>query len=227
ASKIAMEHMTPVILLTDGYLGNGSQLFRIPKVAELPEIKPPIAKPNDPDFKPYRRNPETLARQWALPGTEGLRHRVGGLEKEDIYGNVSTDPLNHQKMVDLREAKVQKIAEFIPEQEITGAKEGDVLVVSWGGTFGPVSEAVEALQKGGKSISHAHFNYIMPLPRNTASVLNGFKKVIVCELNSGQFVNYLKMTHPGHNYRKYNKVQGLPFTVTELVNVFNATLEEK
>ncbi|MEA5110295.1 2-oxoglutarate oxidoreductase subunit KorA [bioreactor metagenome] len=227
ASKIAMEHMTPVILLTDGYLGNGSQLFRIPKVAELPDIKPPIAQPNDPDFKPYRRNPETLARKWALPGTEGLRHRVGGLEKEDIFGNVSTDPLNHQKMVDLREAKVQKVAEFIPEQEIAGAKEGDVLVVSWGGTFGPVSEAVEALQKEGKSISHAHFNYIMPLPKNTANVLNGFKKVIVCELNSGQFVNYLKMTHPGHNYLKYNKVQGLPFTVTELVNVFNATLEDK
>jgi 2-oxoglutarate ferredoxin oxidoreductase subunit alpha len=227
ASKIAMGHMTPVILLTDGYLGNGSQLFRIPKVAELPDIIPPIAKPNDPDFKPYRRNPETLARQWALPGTEGLRHRVGGLEKEDIFGNVSTDPLNHQKMVDLREAKVQKVAEFIPEQEIAGAKEGEVLVVSWGGTYGPVSEAVEVLQKEGKSISHAHFNYIMPLPKNTANVLNGFKKVIVCELNSGQFVNYLKMTHPGHNYLKYNKVQGLPFTVTELVNVFNATLEEK
>ncbi len=227
AGKIAMEHMTPVILLTDGYLGNGSQLLRIPKVADLPSIHPPIAEANDPDYKPYRRNPETLARKWALPGTEGLRHRVGGLEKEDIYGNVSTDPINHQKMVDLREAKVQKVAEFIPEQEIVGEKEGELLVVSWGGTHGAVSEAVEELQKAGKSVSHAHFHYIMPLPKNTADILGRYKKILVCELNSGQFVNYLRMNHPQYKYLKYNKVQGLPFTVSELVNTINATLEEK
>ncbi|MCD6659991.1 MAG: 2-oxoacid:acceptor oxidoreductase subunit alpha [Lentimicrobium sp.] len=227
AGKIAMEHMTPVILLTDGYLGNGSQLLRIPKVADLPSIHPPIAEANDPDYKPYRRNPETLARKWALPGTEGLRHRVGGLEKEDIYGNVSTDPINHQKMVDLREAKVQKVAEFIPEQEIVGEKEGELLVVSWGGTHGAVSEAVEELQKAGKSVSHAHFHYIMPLPKNTADLLGRYKKILVCELNSGQFVNYLRMNHPQYKYLKYNKVQGLPFTVSELVNAINATLEEK
>lgn len=227
AGKIAMEHMTPVILLTDGYLGNGSELFRIPKVADLPSIHPPIAEANDPDYKPYRRNPETLARKWALPGTEGLRHRVGGLEKEDIYGNVSTDPMNHQKMVDLREAKVQKVAEFIPEQEIVGEKEGELLVVSWGGTRGAVLEAVEELQKAGKSVSHAHFHYIKPLPKNTADILGRFKKILVCELNNGQFVNYLRMNHPQYKYQKYNKVQGLPFTVSELVNAFNATLEEK
>lgn len=227
ASKIALEHMTPVILLTDGYLGNGSQLFRIPKVADLPSITAPIAKANDPDYKPYKRNPETLVRQWAIPGTEGLRHRIGGLEKEDVYGNVSTDPLNHQKMVDLREAKVQKVADYIPEQEIIGEKEGELLIVSWGGTLGAVQEAVEEVQKQGKSISHAHFNYIMPLPKNTAELLKGFKKILVCELNSGQFVNYLRMTHPGHNYLKYNKVQGLPFTVSELAQTFNQTLEEK
>ncbi|MBW6492577.1 MAG: 2-oxoacid:acceptor oxidoreductase subunit alpha [Lentimicrobium sp.] len=227
ASKIAMEHMTPVILLTDGYLGNGSQLFRIPKVADLPDINPPVAEPNDPDFKPYKRNPETLARKWALPGTEGLRHRIGGLEKEDIYGNVSSDPLNHEKMTLLRNEKVQRIANYIPEQEITGEKEGDVLVVSWGGTFGAVEEAAELLQKEGKKVSHAHFHYIMPLPKNTENVLKGFKKILVCELNSGQFVNYLKMTQYGHNYSQYNKVQGLPFTVTELVQAINKTLEEK
>jgi len=227
AAKIAMEHMTPVILLTDGYLGNGSQLFRIPKVADLPSIKPPMAEANDPDYKPYRRDPETLVRKWAIPGTEGLRHRVGGLEKEDVYGNVSTDPLNHQKMIDLREAKVQKVADFIPEQEIMGEKEGDLLVVSWGGTLGPVGEAVEELQKQGRSVSHAHFNYIMPLPKNTAEVLQGFKKILVCELNSGQFVNYLRMTHPEKKYLKYNKVQGLPFTVSELSRAINQTLEEK
>ncbi|PKO95227.1 MAG: hypothetical protein CVU14_11960 [Bacteroidetes bacterium HGW-Bacteroidetes-9] len=227
ASKIAVEHMTPVILLTDGYLGNGSQLFRIPKVADLPSITAPIAKANDPDYKPYKRDPETLVRQWAIPGTEGLRHRIGGLEKEDVYGNVSTDPLNHQKMVDLREAKVQKVADYIPEQEIVGEKEGELLIISWGGTLGAVQEAVEEVQKQGKSISHAHFNYIMPLPKNTAELLKGFKKILVCELNSGQFVNYLRMTHPGHNYLKYNKVQGLPFTVSELAQTFNQTLEEK
>ncbi len=227
AAKIAMEHMTPVILLTDGYLGNGSQLFRIPKTADLPPINPPIAEANDPDYKPYRRNPETLARKWAVPGTEGLRHRIGGLEKEDVFGNVSTDPFNHQKMIDLRDAKVQKVADYIPEQEISGDKEGELLVVSWGGTHGAVLEAVEDLRKEGKSVSHAHFSYIMPLPKNTAEVFKGFKKILVCELNSGQFVNYLKMTQYGHNYRQFNKVQGLPFTVTELIRVINETLEEK
>jgi 2-oxoglutarate/2-oxoacid ferredoxin oxidoreductase subunit alpha len=227
ASKIAMEHMTPVILLTDGYLGNGSQLFRIPKVADMPDINPPIAEPNDPDYKPYKRNPETLARKWALPGTEGLRHRIGGLEKEDVYGNVSTDPINHEKMTHLRNEKVQRIANYIPEQEIAGEKEGDVLVVSWGGTYGAVIEAVEQLQKEGKKVSHAHFHYIMPLPKNTSDVLKGFKKILVCELNAGQFVNYLKMTQYGPVYTQYNKVQGLPFTVTELVVAINKTLEEK
>lgn len=227
AAKVSMEHMTPVILLTDGYLGNGSQLFRIPKVAELPDINPPIAQPNDPDYLPYRRDPETLVRKWALPGTEGLRHRIGGLEKEDGKGTVSTDPLNHQKMVDYRSAKVQKVADYLPLQEVMGAKEGDVLVVSWGGTLGAVQEAVEVMQAEGKKVSHAHFNYIMPLPKNTAEIFAGFKKILVCELNSGQFVNYLKMTQYGHKYYQYNKVQGLPFTVNELTQAITNTLEEK
>jgi len=227
ASKISMEHMTPVILLTDGYLGNGSQLFRIPKVADLPEIHPPIAEANDPDYKPYKRDPQTLARKWAIPGTEGLRHRIGGLEKEDIYGNVSSDPHNHQKMVDLRAAKVQRVADYIPEQEVIGEAEGDLLVVSWGGTLGAVQEAVELVHNEGKKVGHAHFNYIMPLPRNTAEVFKKFKKILVCELNSGQFVNYLKMTQYGHDYRQYNKVQGLPFTVNELTVAIKKELEEK
>jgi 2-oxoglutarate ferredoxin oxidoreductase subunit alpha len=227
AAKLSMEHMTPVILLTDGYLGNGSQLFKIPKMADLPKINPPIAKPNDPDYKPYRRDPETFVRQWAIPGTEGLRHRIGGLEKENIIGTVSTDPQNHQLMVDLREAKVQKVADFIPTQTLTGKKDADILVVSWGGTQGAVLSAVEALQAEGKSIAHAHFNYIMPLPKNTADILSGHKKIIVCELNSGQFVNYLRMKHPENQYRQFNKVQGLPFFVNELTAAFNQILEEK
>ncbi len=227
AAKLSMEHMTPVILLTDGYLGNGSQLLKIPKMADLPKINPPIAKPNEPDYKPYRRDPETLVRKWAIPGTEGLRHRIGGLEKENIIGTVSTDPQNHQLMVDLREAKVQKVADFIPKQTLLGEKDADVLVVSWGGTQGAVLSAVEALQAEGKSIAHTHFNYIMPLPKNTAEILSGHKKIIVCELNSGQFVNYLRMKHPENQYRQFNKVQGLPFFVNELTAAFNQILEEK
>ncbi len=227
AAKIALEHMTPVILLTDGYLGNGSQLFRIPKMKDMPKITPPLAEANDPNYKPYLRDPETFVRKWALPGTDGLRHRIGGLEKENIIGTVSTDPLNHQLMVDLREKKVQKVADFIPEQTIMGEDNGDLLVVSWGGTEGAVLSAVEALQKEGKKVSHAHFSYIMPLPKNTAEVLKGYKNILVCELNSGQFVNYLRMTHPEQQYKQFNKVQGLPFVVSELIVKLNEILEEK
>jgi len=227
AAKLSLEHMTPCILLTDGYLGFGSALFRIPKMADLPAIHPPLAEANDPDYKPYRRDPETLVRQWAIPGTEGLRHRIGGLEKEDINGTVSTDPVNHQKMVDYRAAKVEKVADFIPEQTIDGAATGDLLVVSWGGTYGSVHSAVKQMQDAGKSVSHAHFHYIMPLPKNTESILKGFKKIVVCELNSGQFVNYLKMKFPMPNFHQFNKVQGLPFMINELTEKFNQLLEEK
>ena len=226
AAKIAMEHMTPVVLLTDGNLGNGSQLFKIPKISDLPEINPPLAEANTP-YKPYERNPETLARKWALPGTEGLRHRVGGLEKENIHGNVSTDPLNHELMVKLRQEKVDKVAEFIPEQTITGDPTGDLLVVSWGSTGGSMLTAVQEMREAGVKISHAHFHYIMPLPKNTAEIFKGFKKIIVCEQNMGQFVGYLRMQHPDFSYQQFNKVQGLPFMVHELKEKFTQILEEK
>jgi 2-oxoglutarate/2-oxoacid ferredoxin oxidoreductase subunit alpha len=224
AAKIAMEHMTPVILLSDGYIGNGSQLFKIPRVADLPDINPPIAQPNDPDYQPFRRDPETLVRKWALPGTEGLRHRVGGLEKENIMGTVTTDPQNHQLMVDLREAKIQKVADFIPELSLIGDQTGELLVVSWGGTMGAMTNAIETMQDLGIKISLAHFKHIMPLPKNTADIFKGFKKILVCELNSGQFVNYLRMTFPGFTYHQFNKVQGLPFMVSELIVKFNQIL---
>ncbi|NLI23234.1 MAG: 2-oxoacid:acceptor oxidoreductase subunit alpha [Bacteroidales bacterium] len=226
ASKIALEHMTPVVLLSDGGIGNGSQLFRIPDIKSLPSINPPIAKPNDPDFKPYKRDPETLVRKWALPGTEGLRHRVGGLEKENITGIVTTDPLNHELMVQLREQKVEKVADFIAPQEIIGNPTGDLLVVSWGGTLGSTQAAVEEMQEEGYSVSLAHFRHILPLPRNTREVLSGFKKIVVCELNRGQFVNYLRMKHPEFSYLQYNKVQALPFTIEELKNAFEKILKE-
>ena len=225
AARIAMEHMTPVILLTDGSLGNGSQLFRIPKMADLPAIHPPLAQANDPDYKPYRRNEKTLARYWAVPGTEGLRHRIGGLEKEDGIGNVSTDALNHEKMVRLRREKVERVALDIPEQTLFGDKNADLLVVSWGGTEGAVRSAVEALQEQGASIAHAHFNYVMPLPRNTEEILSGHKKIVVCELNEGQFVNYLRGKFAHLPMQTYNKVQGLPFTVHELVECFKNLLK--
>lgn len=227
AARIALEHMTPVILLSDGSLGNGSQLFRIPKMADMPEINPPIALPNDPDYKPYRRNPETMARYWALPGTEGLRHRIGGLEKEDGIGNVSTDSANHQKMVDNRKEKVERVANGIPKQTVLGANDADLLVVSWGGTEGSVRTAVEALIDKGYSIAHTNFNYIMPLPLNAEEILLGkHKKVVVCELNDGQFVNYLRGKFAHIPMLQYNKVQGLPFTVHELVDCFKNILEK-
>lgn len=220
-AKLSLEHMTPAILMTDGYIGQGTELFRIPKVADMPSITPPLAKAKDPNYKPYRRDEKTLVRQWALPGTEGLEHRVGGLEKTDIFGAVSTDPINHDKMVSNRNEKVQRVADYIPEQDIIGEDSGDVLVVSWGGTRGQVYDAVKNLQKQGKKISLAHFKYIMPLPKNTADIFAKFKKIVVCELNDGQFANYLRIVHPQFNYIKYNKIKGIPFTTTELINTFN------
>ncbi len=226
AAKIAVEHMTPVILLTDGYLANGSELWHIPDINDLPDIEVPAVKDNDPNFYPYLRRPDKLARYWAIPGQEGLRHRIGGLEKGDITGEVSHDPLNHQIMVEQRDAKVKKVVEFIPQQEILGAKEADLLVIGWGGTFGPLITAVEEMQEEGKSISLAQFNYIKPLPANTGEVLKGFKKRIVCELNLGQFASYLTMEYPQYEYLRYNKVQGLPFMISELKSKFNQILEE-
>jgi 2-oxoglutarate ferredoxin oxidoreductase subunit alpha len=226
ACKISLEHMVPVILLTDGSIANGSEVFQIPKVADLPDINPPIVKANDPNYAPYRRDPEKLSRYWALPGTEGLRHRLGGLEKEDITGNVSHDPLNHQKMSLLRQEKVNRVANYIPELEVEGDDESEVLVVSWGGTYGVMLTAVEELRKEGKSVSLAHFRNIMPLPKNTKEVLSRYKKIIVCEINLGQFVNYLRMTFPEFKFYQYNKIQGLPFMVNELKDQFNALLNE-
>ena len=227
AAKISVEHMTPVILLTDGYLANGSEVFKIPKVVSLPDINPPIVGANDKDYKPYKRDDEKLSRRWAIPGTEGLRHRIGGLEKADITGNVSHDPENHQKMSIYRAEKVKKVANYIPDQEIFGKKTGDLLVVSWGGTYGVMHEAVQEVQRKNKKVSMAHFNYINPLPKNTEKILSSFNKVIVCENNLGQFVDYLKINFPHIKYYQYNKIQGLPFMITELVDKFNEILDEK
>lgn len=214
AAKIALERMVPVILLTDGFLGNGSKPWKIPKMAELPEIKPRFA--NDATtFKAYKRNQDILSREWAIPGKAGFEHRIGGLEK-NAAGNVSHDPDNHQLNTEIREMKVQKVVDMVPDVEICGNNEGDVLVVSWGGTYGHTVSAVSELRKEGKSVSLAHFNYIKPLPQNTAEVFGKFKKIIVCELNLGQFAGYLRDKVPGFEYHQCNKVKGLPFTVNEV-----------
>jgi 2-oxoglutarate/2-oxoacid ferredoxin oxidoreductase subunit alpha len=227
AGKYSMEHMTPVMLLTDGYLGNGSELFKIPKISGLPSIKPPIVKANNKEYKPYKRNPETLVRGWALPGTEGLRHRIGGLEKENISGSVSTDPQNHELMVKLRQQKVDKVADFFPLQEIEGVKNADLLVVGWGSSYGAIKTAVEGLMKKGKKIAFTNFNYICPLPKNTKKIFFKYKKILVCELNMGQFADYLRMKHPEFIYHQFNKIQGQPFTVMELQEEILKTLRKK
>jgi 2-oxoglutarate ferredoxin oxidoreductase subunit alpha len=226
AAKIAVEHMVPVILLTDGYLANGSELWKIPKMADLPGITPHLVSDNDPNYKPYLRDPETLARNWAVPGQEGLRHRIGGLEKEDVTGTVSHDALNHEKMVRLRQEKVYRVANVIPELEVFGEKTGDLLVLGWGGTYGHLVSAVKDLQTEGEKISLAHFNYIYPLPRNTEEVLKGFKKIVVCELNNGQFIYWLRAMFPQYQYLTYHKVQGLPFLIHELISKFTEILKQ-
>ncbi|WP_321287016.1 2-oxoacid:acceptor oxidoreductase subunit alpha [uncultured Sunxiuqinia sp.] len=224
ACKIALERMVPVILLTDGFLGNGSEPWRVPSMSELPEITPRIAKDSK-EFKPYRRDEDILAREWAFPGMEGFQHRIGGLEK-NIEGAVSHDPENHHKNTEIREAKVQKVADMIPELEVCGDKEGELLVVAWGGTYGHMISAVREMRLEGKKVSLAHFNFIKPLPANTEEVFSKFKKIIVCELNLGQFVSYLRDKLPAFNYHQVNKLKGLPFTVTELKENFEKLLEE-
>lgn len=226
AAKIALEHMTPVILLTDGFIANGSEPWKVPVMSEYPEIKAPIVKEGTKDWQPYARDAEKLARTWAIPGTKGLEHRIGGLEKDELKGSVSHDPMNHQKMVNIREEKVQRVGQFIPELEVEGEDSGKLLVVGWGGTYGHLATTVKQMQDKGHSISLAHFNYIKPLPVNVKEIFKNYDKIVVCENNMGQFADYLRMTNPDFKYLQYNKVQGLPFTTIELENHFEKLLEE-
>lgn len=224
SARIALEHMTPVILLTDGYLANGSEPWKIPDVASLPAIKTRLVSVEAPGFKPYRRDEITLARDWAIPGTRGLEHRIGGLEKQDVSGNVSCEPENHERMVRVRAEKVARIALDIPLQEVFGEPAENLLVVGWGGTYGALRTAVQELIAEGESVSLAHVRYINPLPRNFGNVITSYGQVIVCELNTGQFHRYLLSLFPLSNVRKYNKIQGLPFSVEELKDVFRRIL---
>lgn len=196
-------------------------------MADLPEIK--INHPKSPQngrYYPYMRDPETLVRPWAIPGTPGLEHRIGGLEKQDITGNVSYDPLNHEKMVHLRAEKIARVANYIPEQTIHGSGKASLLVVGWGGTYGALFTAVSELQRNGVDIDYAHFTYINPLPRNTAALLKDYRKILVCELNMGQFATLLRgrTAHPG--IVSHTKVQGQPFLVSELKEAIMQHLKE-
>lgn len=221
AAKIAVEHMTPVILLSEGFLGNGSEPWLIPAMKDYPEIKPPFVRGLLDDgerFKPFERDPETLVRRWALPGQKGFEHRVGGLEKTHA-GVLSTDPQNHELMVSERARKVELISRDLPQLEILhGPAQGKLLVIGWGGTYGHILSAVHEV---GEGVSYAHFDYINPLPSNTEKVFNSFEKVLVCELNSGQFADYLRARFPKVNFIKCNKIQGQPFLVGELVDAIN------
>jgi 2-oxoglutarate ferredoxin oxidoreductase subunit alpha len=218
ASKIALEHLTPVILLTDGYVANGSSAWRIPDLEEYPEIKPPYVSPEMKDgWTPYLRNPETDVRYWAIPGTEGFSHRIGGLEKDYNQSTISTDPDNHQKMVQTRQDKLDKIAKAIPRQEVLGDEDAELLVVGWGGTYGHLSEAVEKVREQGKKVAFTHFRFINPLPENAEEILRKYKKVLVIEQNLGQFAGYLRSKIGGFNPYQFNRVKGQPFVVARLV----------
>lgn len=228
ACKIALEHMTPVILLTDGFIANGSSAWRIPEMEEYPEIRPNYVTADllEDNWKPYKRDPKSHVRYWAIPGTEGFMHRLGGLEKDFSTSAISTNPENHQKMTDTRQNKIDYIANCIPELELSGKNDADLLVIGWGGTYGHLYSAVEELNSEGYKVALAHFNYINPLPRNTAEILKNFGKIVVCELNNGQFHTYLSSKIPGLSASKYNKVQGQPFMVNELKEHFIKLMEE-
>lgn len=228
AGKIAMEHMTPVILLTDGFIANGSQPWRIPQMSDYPAICPPVVEPHPEGeaFMPYARDARHV-RGWAFPGKAGLEHRIGGLEKHCLKGCISYEPANHQEMVRTRAAKVAAVADDLPRQEVMGAAEGDLLVIGWGGTRGNVQSAVEQLQEEGKRISLCHFNYIHPLPHGVCEILGGFRRIVVCELNEGQLASYLRQQFQEFRFGQYNKCEGLPFTVVELKEEFNRILNEK
>jgi len=214
AARIALKYMTPVILLTDGYLAQGAEPWRVPSLDELPKLNVDFATdPND--FNPYRRNPETLARNWAIPGMKGMEHRIGGLEKQDVTGNVSHDPENHQKMVELRQKKIDNITNDIPLAKVEGHQSGNLLVIGWGSTYGAIKTAFDDLQKDGFSVSYLHLRYLNPLPANLGEILHQFDKILVPEMNMGQLKMLLQAKYllP---ILGFNKIQGQPFKAEEI-----------
>ena len=223
AVRISVQHMTPVMFLSDGYIANGAEPWKFPQAADLPEIKTQFASQNftenmdkDGKFQPYKRD-DKLVRPWAIPGTPGLEHRVGGLEKADITGNISYEPENHQHMVKTRQAKVDMIANYIPDQHLdSGEEKGKVLVLGWGSTYGAIKSACTELQKEGHSVSHAHLRYIRPFPKNLGEILKNFDKVLVPEINNGQLVKIIRDVY-FVDAKPYNKIMGIPITKGELI----------
>ena len=220
AAKIALERMVPVLMLSEGFLGNGSEPWRIPSMSDYPEIHPNYVPSGCDAYKPFERDAETFSRKWAVPGMSGFEHRVGGLEKNHA-GVLSNDPDNHELMVRERAAKVAAVASMIPELKVEGEESGDILIVGWGGTYGHILSAFEELRNEGRKVSFAHFDFICPLPANTEEVFRRFRRIIVCELNSGQFASYLRSMLPGHEYLQCNRIQGQTFLVKDIVDCIN------
>ncbi len=214
ATRIAIKYMVPVIILSDGFLANGAEPWRIPTVADLPEI-PVHFETNPENFEPYRRDPTTLARPWAIPGTPGLEHRIGGLEKQDVTGNVNYEPLNHERMVRLRAEKVAAIVQDVPDAVPAGDPSGELLIVAWGSTHGPITGALKTQRAKGHRIGHVHLRHLNPLPKNLGEVLNRYDKVLVPEMNMGQLVMLLRAKYLV-DAQGYNKIQGKPFQQAEI-----------
>lgn len=229
AVRISIQHMTPVIFLSDGYIANGAEPWRYPQSKDLPAIEvkfKTILDEGEEKYKPYARD-QKLARPWAVPGTAGLEHRIGGLEKQNITGNVNYEPENHQLMVKLRQEKVDKIAEYIPEQKLdSGPEKGKILVLGWGSTYGAIKSAVAELQARGEAVSHAHLRYIRPFPRNLGAIIKNFEKVLIPEINNGQLIKIIRDTYLV-DAKGYNKIMGVPITKTELVLCLEEMLGRK
>ena len=227
ACKIALEHMTPVILLTDAFIANGSAAWKLPNIEEYPAIVPPYVTPEMREgWSPYKRNPENDVRYWAVPGTPDFAHRIGGLEKSAATGAISNDPANHHNMVETRAHKVEKIALDIPELQVEGCEDADLLIVGFGGTYGHLCETMQQMNSEGKKVALAHFQYINPLPRNTEEVLRKYNRIVVAEQNMGQFAGYLQTKISDIKLHRYNEVKGQPFTVATLVEEFTKIMEE-
>lgn len=223
--RLAIEYMAPVVLLSDGYLANGSEPWQIPSESDLPRIQVPTPKrEGEAPFLPYERNEETLARPWAVPGMPHFEHRIGGLEKQNLTGNVSYDPDNHEFMTKLREEKIQRMADRIPELEVYGDVDADTLVLGWGGTYGALLTAVQQLNKSGLPVAGAHFRYLNPFPKNTAQVLSSYKRIIVCELNTGQLDVLLKSQFSVQT-QPFFKIKGKPFQVQELTEFIQSAVK--